>query len=354
SFSTNGVGGLANGNWTSQHAESSGIAAWDVTVFDTGMNALSGRVYANVLAQYVGGGYYGKMYVLTNDGYVYKVSANGQYGVGFMSFVNNKGLTIGTGDNAPPSYKSLDSYGANVPTKDPREPDGIKSITHKMFYSQPDNTMPAMANIPGRTTWLNPSKVIPTVSDVSIKGSEGTENQIGSKGGLLEFEANMDGTYKIFITAGPGFVQRTLMGSADQGANTIFWDGKDGAGILLPQGTANVTVNVQLQGAEVHFPVIDIEYNPYGLIIEQLNDDGTVKSDIVYWDDSDIVSSSAYPSDPTINGNEGPGISSNLNGHIWNGNYGNAKIMDTWTYILGDASSITKSIEVVEVDLAIT
>src|SRR5690606_27071987 len=105
----------------------------------------------------------------------------------------------------------------------------------KMFYSIPDNTMPATANMSGRTNWLNPSKVIPTVTNVSIKGIEGTENQIGIKGGVFEFEANMAGTYKIFITAGPGFAQRTLVGSADQGTNTVFWNGKDGEGNPLPQ-----------------------------------------------------------------------------------------------------------------------
>src|SRR5690606_16706679 len=118
--------------------------------------------YANLLAQYSGGAYYGILYVLTNDGYVYKVNNNGQYGVGFMSFVNNKGLTLGTGDGALPSYKSFNDYSSGVPTKNPTEPDGLKSITHKMFYSIPDNTMPATANMSGRTNWLNPSKVIPT------------------------------------------------------------------------------------------------------------------------------------------------------------------------------------------------
>ncbi|MFB9057291.1 gliding motility-associated C-terminal domain-containing protein [Mariniflexile ostreae] len=353
SFNQKGASGLANANWSEQNDESSAILAWDVTVFDTADNALSGRVYANLLAQYVGGPYYGIMYVLTNDGYVYKVNNNGQYGVGFMSFSNNKGLTTGTGDNATPSYKSLNDFGSGVPTKDPREPDGLYSITHKMFYSFPDNTMPAVANMPGRTIWLNPQKVIPTVTNVEFIGVEGAQHQMSQKGGFIEFEANMSGTYKIVINRDGGFVERILTGTAQVGTNSVLWDGRDGAGNPLLEGTAQISVNVRLQGAEVHFPFIDLEFNANGLIIEQLNDDGSVKSDIVYWDDSDIVSTSNAPSNPTVNGNDGAGISSNINGHIWSGNYGNDKVMDTWTYILGDSYSISKNIEVALVDLAI-
>src|SRR5690606_18538312 len=134
SFWPKGVSGGANSNWTGHNDNSNAIRAWDVTVFDSAMNPISGRVYANLLNQYTSAGYYGILFVLTNDGYVYKVSANGHSGIGFMSFVNNKGLTLGTGDNAPPSYKSADSFSTDIPTKDPREPDGAKTFTHKMFY----------------------------------------------------------------------------------------------------------------------------------------------------------------------------------------------------------------------------
>src|SRR5690606_12639775 len=234
----------------------------------------------------------------------------------------NKGLTLGTGDNAPPSYKSADSFSTDIPTKDPREPDGAKTFTHKMFYSFPDVNMPASAKMPARTTWLNPPKIVPTVTNITIMGNEGTEDRIGTKGGAFDFETNMAGTYKISITTGGGFVQRNLTGFAELGANSVFWDGRDGAGNPMVPGTADITVNVQLQGAEVHFPLVDVEHNANGMIIEQLNDDGSVKSDIVYWDDSEIVSTSTHPSNPLVNGNDGLGISSNLNGHKWSSHFG--------------------------------
>src|SRR3546814_2073523 len=97
-------------------------------------------------------------------------------------------MTDGTADNAPPSYKSLNSV-ADIPTKDPREPDGDQSITHKIFYSFPDPDLPEQANLPdGSTTWLRTPPSLPTVSNMSIAGVEGTPNELSSKGAYIRSE----------------------------------------------------------------------------------------------------------------------------------------------------------------------
>ncbi|GAA3937383.1 tandem-95 repeat protein [Chitinophaga oryziterrae] len=348
---SNGATVAANANWTQNSTNA--IAAWDISVISAASALIPGRVYATVMNMYVtNGSYYGKLFVQTSDGYTYKVNNNGQAGIGFVFFVNNKGITTGTGDAAPPSYKSLNAT-ASIPTKDPRTMDGAQSITQKIFYTTPAADLPQSASLPGgSSTWLKVPKVIPTVSSISIDGVEGTTGQVSSKGAYIKFDANQAGTFRVTLTGSGSFVTRTIVGSAVAGSNSLFWDGKDGAGTAPSLGTASVTANIQLQGAEVHFPFIDVEYNPNGTILEQLNDDGSVKSDVVYWDDSGFAGGTGASS-PQFNGNSGSGISSNTNGHKWSNNYGNNRTMDTWTYILGDMVSKSTTLSIRRSDLAV-
>ncbi len=345
----------ADAAWT-QNAASSAIAAWDVSVRSAGGTVIPGRVYTNVLNMYVqAGNYLGIIYVLTKDGYVYKVNNNGSSGIGFVGFVNNKGLTANNTDAGEPIYKSLAGtvIGTDFFTWDPRDDDGVHSVTHKMFYNLPATDMPASAVMPGsKTTWLRGTKIIPTVTNISVDGVEGTVGQVSKKGAYIKFTASTGGTYRISLVGSGSFVTRKMTGTAVAGSNSVFWDGKDGAGVSPALGTASVTANIQLQGAEIHFPFIDVENNPNGLIIEQLNDDNSVKSDVVFWDDVDFGNGTGA-SNPKSNGNNGTGISSNTNGHKWSSNYGDVRAMDTWTYILGDMASENTTLNIIQADLAI-
>ncbi|PWV51517.1 putative repeat protein (TIGR01451 family)/gliding motility-associated-like protein [Chitinophaga sp. S165] len=345
----------ANADWT-QNPASSAIAAWDVSVRSAGGTIIPGRVYTNVLNMFVqAGNYQGIIYVLTKDGYVYKVNNNGSSGIGFVGFVNNKGLTTTNTDAGEPIYKSLagTAVGTDFFTWDPRADDGVYSVTHKMFYNLPATDMPASAAMPGnKTTWLRGTKIIPTVTNISVDGVEGTAGQVSKKGAYIKFTASTGGTYRISLVGSGSFVTRKMTGTAVVGSNSIFWDGKDGAGVSPALGTASVTANIQLQGAEIHFPFIDVEDNPNGLIIEQLNDDNSVKGDLVFWDDANFGTGTGA-SNPRSNGNTGIGISSNTNGHKWSSNYGNERAMDTWTYILGDMASENTTLNIIQADLAI-
>src|SRR5690606_23132369 len=82
----------ATTNWTAQASGNTYIAAWDVSVSADNANLIPGRVYTNVLSlflrndfntSYAADNYYsyhGDVYVLTKDGYVYKVHGNGSQG----------------------------------------------------------------------------------------------------------------------------------------------------------------------------------------------------------------------------------------------------------------------------------
>ncbi|MBA5630592.1 DUF11 domain-containing protein [Moheibacter lacus] len=368
----------ANDNWSQG---SDGIVAWDVSVINTANTGfIKGRVYANVLNftngtnQANSSGFYGRMYTRTKDGYTYRVNNNGNNGLYFTFFVNNNGFLDET--TQEPIYKSLNGSTSTFldgKVHDPRIADTSINITHKIFYTLPSTDLPTSSSgaVPGGTTWLSNPVTVPTVSNVVVTGVEGTPGQVSNKGGYIEFDADVQGNYNIVIESTPSnptFATRVITGSSTAGHNTIYWDGEDGNGNESPVGTFPVNITVQLQGAEVHFPYIDMEYNRFGTILELLNHNNlnVVVSDIVYWDDRDIanVTNGSNPS-PKNNSHLPPanstGISSTSNGHKWgvggsgvSGQFGDEKAIDTWTFIKGEEVTIQAEVIVKIADLLIS
>jgi len=370
----------ADSNWT-QSSTNAGIAAWDVSVINTGNTGfVQGRVYANILNLSNGtssaatDGFYGLVYVLTKDGYTYRVNNNGNNGLYFTFYANNNGFIDPTTQN--PVYKSLDQSTTAFLTGKAHNPnlaDTSKHITHKLFYSLPAADLPTTSSgaVPGGSTWLKSTVIVPDVTGVQLVGVDGTPAQVSGKGGYIKFNAGAPGQYKIVIqsTANPAaFVTRTLTGPSVAGVNSIFWDGKDGSGNSLPIGSVPAEVTVQLQGAEVHFPFIDMEYNRNGTIIQLLDHTNlsNVASDLVYWNDTDIPNGSTGTSSNPKNNTHLPpvnsaGISSVTNGHIWgvggsgtSGLFGDVRSIDTWTFIKGNAATIATTVEVKIADLKVT
>lgn len=384
----------ANGDWYQPQQYTDGdfglghdIAAWDVSVWGDG-NWKKGRVYTTVMNLSIaakfygqnsgnGSGFYGKVYPLTKDGWVYEVDNNGQSGVYFTFFVNNKGFYKSATDHMP-RYKSLDfidTLQLKPLVLDPRSLDNGTDHTCKMFYQEPDRQMPDKANIyingQVHTTWLMNSPASPEILDLNLTGVEGTEGHASQKGGYIWFNASVAGLVRItFDPKLDGYETRIIEDIVEKGENRIFWDGKDGGGRYLPKGTVPAGVSVQLFAAEVHFPYIDVEVNPNGIKIRRLGDNGS-SADVVYWDDSDITGGNVNTkSNPVQNI---AGLSSASNGHKWGRNtdggdlgssetintgdgqhsFGNGRAMDTWAYI--PSSTVTKSVslEVLAVDLGV-
>ncbi|WP_293916750.1 MULTISPECIES: Ig-like domain-containing protein [unclassified Sphingobacterium] len=370
----------ADGDW-SQTWDTS-IAAWDISVRDEDdHNWISGRVYTNVLNLHLNSGqmankqgaFFGKYLVLTHDGFVYKVDGNGSNGIAFTSFVNNMGFVDDEGKSL---YKSLD-YIPQVGSgdvHDPRQADGNGSITHKILYTKPDLSMPAQAvgAVPELKTWLINNRPEPVVSDINLTGYEGTAGQMGAKGAHIRFTSSEEAKYKIVLERSSDQTQllTEFVHKASAGLNEIYWNGLDKNGQFAPNGEKYpLTIRVEHILAEVHFPYMDMEINPNGILLERLDKElNQVESDVVYWDDSDIHDGlPSENSNPRINLE---GISSLVNGHRWGtytnqtvqrntntnyGNYsfGNEKAIDTWSYAMIPNQQVTIALTVKTSDLEI-
>lgn len=413
---TSGNSGSANADWTQPGTNSSYIAAWDVSVINSTNNGyLDGRVYTNVLNMAVESsttdGFRGIIYALTKDGYIYKVNNNGNNGIWFTFFVNNNGFVDPSSsanfNERTPLYKSLNSTSSiSTSVHNPNNADVGSHITHKLFYNDPRTNLPEQTDpnktftgaVPGGSTWLRNKPVVPDVSTPELIGADGIPGQVSNKGGIIKFNADVQGNYKIEIISDvpegypPTFTKRVLIGQAKVGENRVVWDGKDGTPENLggpqplPSGSHPVKVTVQLQGAEVHFPFFDMEMNINGTIIELLNapeDMTDADRNRVYWDDSDIKRTSSNPNnnsgpassprnnthledrfvipepEPGWNGT-GNGLDSRNNGHKWgstsmtaNSGFGNEKSIDTWAFIMGQKKESQTQVRVKEADLEV-
>lgn len=332
------------------------VAAWDVTVTNNGQ-AIPGRAYANYLALNMGANgisLNSRAFILTDIGYQYQVDLNGIDPFGFIFFANSKGFTDQPCPGGNPLYTSV----SLVPTPNvtfsppnvciPSRVDipASNDITYKIFFNPPDTTLPTDASIApsnGGTTWLvRPPVPIPTITDDSFKfvGKEGTPGRAGSKpappppelGGNFVFTATGPGNYVITIDANRDGIlgngnDRILRGRTTGGPVNVNWNGLDGQGQPLRAGATAYDSKLTFFVGDIHFPFLDPENNPNGLIIRNLN----TGNSIVYYNDSDLNLNIGTPTNPI---SALGGIDSSSGVHNFSGNFGNNNGVDTWTSLV--------------------
>lgn len=405
------LGSSATANWSAQTVLDSYIAAWDVTVRDTGGTIVPGRVYANYLPLNMGT-YLRPLravfYIKTRDGALYAMDMNNIRPFAVIFFANNKGFRD-ENDNAV--YRSIQfvdggDYGNMPPGYSVHRPDGpdtLADCSHKIFFNPPDPSLPATAAIyniasgTAETTWLNPTFNLPDPPDnFRFIGAEGTPGQAGTAplGGFFEFENDgISTSYTIVVDANRNNVfndddDRVLIGPAQAGLNRIFWDGRDAAGMPVSAGPLAANAQITLNSGEVHFPIFDPETNPDGITITRLEPaTGTLSErSTVYYDDRysytganeydySLCAGNDTPANPPFpDGGDGRcygnppsprsallGVDSSSGAHAWDTSvtgdaeegFGNRRGLDTWTYIKTTPVQLATGITIKEADLSI-
>lgn len=312
------------------------VAAWDVTVRNGG-TAFTGRVFTPYLSVNMGDtgqSLSSNVYVQTRDGYKYRVDFNGVDPFGFILVANRSGFTL----NGQPTFQSLQlpagGNGAGIPTGYAIGNENVDDLNsfHKIFFNPPNPSLPTTAAAPGGSIWLNPPTTLPgDINSVTFTGQDGTPSQFApGTGGTFAYNALGAGTVQFALDLNNDGVygnanDRVLFATAEIGANTLTWDGKDSQG-LAATTTVPIRVRAELAAGDVHFPYLDGETNLNGVIIERLTFPDANKY-TVYWDDTPLTAVGGGSSTPTL---ATQGTSSVGGAHRYPVNYGDNRGIDTW------------------------
>ncbi|PDV96605.1 hypothetical protein A9Q02_06520 [Candidatus Chloroploca asiatica] len=410
---------LVTDEWAGSDLANHWIASWHVSVRD-GTNATlqrTGRIFANYLALNMGGnaslfgapddlGLYQQFYILTVDGQGYRVNLNGIDPFGFIFFANAKGIVDAQGQSI---YRSIQLVADNLVQSmppgysfhKPEDPDDLaqRNVTHKIFFdlTGPDPSMPATAQTPNGETWLlrGSQDLAPLPRNLTFVGEEGTPGQAGTNPltGTFSFDAPADVTYEIVIDTNRNGIftdpeDRILSGVTTAPRTSVPWDGRDQLGQRVAAGTVPVRAQVRLLGGEIHFPFIDAESNPNGMIIERVRptfqtgdpDPFTIYYNDAYnytgtgdydfspcaLDDTPAPPASSGISDPTCYGrslsplrNGLIGVSSENGAHAWDSSaepqfgFGDRRVIDTWTFFPSAFVELDGGVLLAEADLSI-
>ncbi|NCC37722.1 MAG: DUF11 domain-containing protein, partial [Chloroflexia bacterium] len=239
----------------------------------------------------------------------------------------------------------------------------------------------------------------PIPDDLTFVGEEGTPGQAGTNPltGTFSFDAPADLTYEIVIDTNRNGVftdpeDRILSGLTTAPRTSVPWDGLDQLGQRVEAGTVPFRAQVRLVGGEIHFPFIDAESNPNGMIIERVRptpqpgdpDPFTIYYNDAYnytgtgdydfspcaLEDTPAPPASAGISDPTCYGrslspglgrNALGGVSSENGAHAWDwvgpdkpeNGFGDRRVIDTWTFFPSDFVELVGGVLLAEADLSI-
>lgn len=268
---------------------------FDLTVATSGNVAIKGRVWSkNWFLSTQGGGasdvFRGKLYPYSDDNIVTEINFNGIRPYFFRVACNPNGC-----NNTEPFNTARKSRFGNS-----------TYAQYKIFLNNPD---PAVfpSGIMGEVT-----------SVVPLNACDGTLD--------IQINVNKSGNVSILIdiNPSPGFQPNDVLLSADVIANTpniITWNGNNGLGVPVPNGTSVSIVVTYINGL-TNLPMYDIESAPSGFIINLVRPTGT--QPLVYWDDSNLWT----------NGFNFTGCGGTTGCHPWPYDDGDQNTMNTWWYSL--------------------
>ncbi|MBC8160226.1 MAG: hypothetical protein H7Z42_03320 [Roseiflexaceae bacterium] len=257
------------------------ITAWDVSVrgqLADRATDQAGRLYTYYLTANTGANgrpVNSSMYVVTSDGFRYRVTSNGSDPYGWVSYANSRGFL----DGDAPLYRNV----LAVPTLANQDQNQLMQLQggatladpeFPMFFSPPADETLASLGIP-----LVPD--VPRIEQFAFESPLGGDTTIEGQGGTFSFTTTISGVYELVVSRdGVDFDptnlrNRVLRGTAQQpGLVSIVWDGKDAQGFNFPISDV-YRARMEIHGGEVHFPSLDVENSINGgPTIEMLNPPG--------------------------------------------------------------------------------
>ena len=249
-----------------------------------------------------------KMFVYSDDGIITRCSYSNASVGRFTMFCNSVGCT-NTG-NFTNDRKSKNN---NTSTTFPA------IAQYKVFCNNPD-TVAYPSGVYGvmiGTPILIPDPLFPLCS--------------GKK--VIQVNVNKAGNVEIRIDVPYGGPANDvyLYAGVVAGINNIPWDGNDGLGVPVPDGTM-LLITVSYVNGLTNLPLWDIEENPDGFTISLIRPiNPAIQNPLTYWDDTEITLTSQCLNFP---------IGSNLTGcvpgatgcHIWSSGVCHNKMINTWWY----------------------
>ncbi len=384
------------------------ILAWDITVTiggagnQTGATRQSGRVYTNQFNGLVNGNAPANttsptFYVLTKDGYQYKVDIVDADPFRFPISSNSLGLVMKEGQGFTPIYKSL-LENTFIRSADPStwvdgstyyfEPQAadnasIGLVNNKIFLNPPDPSMPVTAMVvdiyegtraepfeeelphefipadPNPTvydTWLlQPTPQILSYSVFVTPANPGglpcaSGGFLFGKGGYFVFDSNIGGnvTLQLDINNNGSFndpVDVTLLSGLNAPLDSVFWNGEDGLGNQIPvQDNFPLVWQTTIQYGEIHIANADVENNNGGVTIQLLNPPvgDTGPTNLFNFDHTEVNGPISCPTPPCSNTTP---ILTSLP-FTYQNNFGNDKYLDQWTFRQGDTLNQVDTIDI--------
>ncbi|MCL2595457.1 MAG: DUF11 domain-containing protein, partial [Promicromonosporaceae bacterium] len=255
---------------------------WDIAVRTPAGTMQRGRVWGNIIRQ---SGYGDarmpnttggsarlslrerqRHWVLTSEGYRFEVTQPSINGIHSAMRANGLGVHI----NCVPAFRSMLAH-HDDPRQNPGgrryQVDGMtgcRAPAGRFFWEPPDLSMPRTARFfDGRSTnWVNPQFSNPSITVRYEHTATGA-----NYGGRIVVTNNQAGPITVTIA---GQNRTFTIAQARAGTHNITWDGRNGAGALVPLTTA-ITINASVAAGRTHFVHQDVEYREGGIQIRALN-----------------------------------------------------------------------------------
>ncbi len=284
------------------------LECFDITVATAANVAIPGRVWSKAW-QFTTDGTTNQskaiMYPYTDDGITTQIDFNAISPYRFAVSCNKTGV-----------------YNSGVIEEDRKSVTGRHTYPqYRVFLHIPDHTIPDFPE------GVLGELLSASASDINCNGT-------------VKFAVfvNKDGSVKITLNFSGGYTTRSLPPTdvwASPATNLITWDGKDGSGTSVPNGTT-ISVSLQYVNGLTNLPMYDAEYmgGSYptwnGYIIDLVSPAGSKPP--VFWDDTKITGCTP-PAGSNYTG------CTDLSGcHSWNYCIGNANTINTWWYTLSNST----------------